>query len=174
VISGIWRLDYFKSTPRVVSAVAGGWSLAAISPFRSGAPLTIAAGSDRNFDGNSTDRADLIGDPFLDPHRPRSQMDRWFNAAAFSSIMQARNSFDGTAGRGILDAPGSKNVDLGIYREFRIAEGKTLLFRTEMTNAFNLVNLSAPGTSAGSTSQLGRITTAGPMRQLQLGMKLRF
>jgi len=67
-----------------------------------------------------------------------------------------------------------KNVDLGIYRECRIAESKTLLFRTEMTNGFNLVNLSNPGTSAGNTSQIGVITTAGPMRQLQLGLKLRF
>jgi hypothetical protein len=155
--------------------VAGGWSLAVINSMRSGTPLTITAGSDRNFDGNSTDRADLIGDPYLDPHRPRSQVvSQWFNPKAFSSQTQARNSFDGTSGRGILDGPGLKNVDLGIYREFRIAEGKTLLFRTEMTNGFNLVNLSNPGTSANNTSQIGVITTAGPMRQLQLGLKLRF
>jgi hypothetical protein len=175
VISGIWRLDYFQSTPKLVRNVAGGWSLAVINSMRSGTPLTITAGSDRNFDGNSTDRADLIGDPYLDPHRPRSQVvSQWFNPKAFSSQTQARNSFDGTSGRGILDGPGLKNVDLGIYREFRIAEGKTLLFRTEMTNGFNLVNLSNPGTSANNTSQIGVITTAGPMRQLQLGLKLRF
>src|SRR5258708_36659247 len=169
VISGIWRLDYFRSTPKLVSAVAGRRSPAATATMRSGAPLTIAAGNDRNFDGNSTDRADLIGDPFLDPNRPRSQVvDKWFNAAAFSGVTQARNRFYGTSGRGILDAPGSKNVDMGIYREFRVTEGKTVMFRTEMTNALNLVNLAAPGSSAGNSSTIARITTAGPMRQLQL------
>ena len=43
-----------------------------------------------------------------------------------------------------------------------------------MTNAFNLVNPSNPGTSAGNTSQFGVITTAGPMRQLQIGLRLSF
>ncbi|MGH9666053.1 MAG: hypothetical protein ACRD9L_16630 [Bryobacteraceae bacterium] len=43
-----------------------------------------------------------------------------------------------------------------------------------MTNSFNLVNLSNPGTNAGNTSTFGHITTAGPMRQLQLGMRLSF
>ena len=38
-----------------------------------------------------------------------------------------------------------KNVDLGIYRDFRITERKSLTFRAEMSNAFNLVNLSNPG-----------------------------
>ena len=67
-----------------------------------------------------------------------------------------------------MDGPGLKNVDMGIYRDFRITEGKTLTFRTEMTNAFNLVNLSNPGTNAGSSSTFGKITTANAMRQVQL------
>src|SRR5258708_36693933 len=54
VISGIWRLDYFHHAPTLVRAAAGGWSLSAIGTMRSGTPLTIAAGSDRNFDGNNT------------------------------------------------------------------------------------------------------------------------
>ncbi|MGI8741422.1 MAG: TonB-dependent receptor domain-containing protein [Bryobacteraceae bacterium] len=175
VASGIWQLDYLNHSPHIVRTVAGGWTLTAINTVRSGGPLTITAGSDRNFDGNNNDRADLIGIPFLDPNRPRNQVvAQWFNTAAFSSVTQAANSFDGTAGRGILDGPGLKNVDMGIYREFRIKEGTTLMFRTEMTNAFNLVNLSNPGTNAGTTSTFGKVTTAAPMRQIQLGLRLRF
>jgi hypothetical protein len=155
--------------------VAGGWSLAAIASLRSGTPLTVTAGNDRNFDGNSTDRADLVGNPFLDPNRPRSQVvSEWFNPAAFSSVTQASNSFDGTAGRGIVDGPGSKNVDMGIYRDFHVTEKNTLMFRMEMTNAFNLVNLSNPQTSASNTTTIGHITTANAMRQVQFGLRLRF
>ncbi|MGH9666054.1 MAG: hypothetical protein ACRD9L_16635, partial [Bryobacteraceae bacterium] len=62
--------------------------------------------------------ADLIGSPFLDPNRPRSQVvSEWFNTSVFFSQTQASNGFDGTVGLGILDGPGLKNVDLGIYRE---------------------------------------------------------
>jgi hypothetical protein len=175
VVSGIWQLNYFRSSPLLVRTIAGGWSVTAISTMRSGTPLTITAGSDRNFNGTNNDRADLIGVPFLDPNRPRNQVvDQWFNPAAFSNVTQAANSFDGTAGRSIIDGPGLKNVDLGIYRDFRIAERKSLTFRAEMSNAFNLVNLSNPGTNAGSSSTFGKISTANAMRQVQLGLRFAF
>jgi hypothetical protein len=46
---------------------------------------------------------------------------------------QAINSFDGTAGRKIIDGPGMKNVDMGVFRAFRIIESKSLQFRAEST-----------------------------------------
>jgi hypothetical protein len=51
---------------------------------------------------------------------------------------------DGTAGRNIIDEPGRKVFDIGIFRDFRMTERLTMQFRGEMTNAFNIVNLSAP------------------------------
>jgi hypothetical protein len=174
-LSGVWDLDYVRRAPLLVRTIAGGWSLAAIASLRSGTPLTITSGTDSNFDGNSNDRADLVGNPFLDPNRPRQQViDQWFNTAAFNKNTQAANSYDGTAGRNIIDGPGSKTIDMTIARSFRITERKSLQFRAEATNAFNIVNLSAPGTNANSTSTFGKITTANPMRQMQLGLKLVF
>src|SRR5205823_10136682 len=118
-----WDLNCFHGSPRLVRVIAAGWSLAAINTVRSGTPLTITAGNDVNFDGNNNDRADLIGNPFLDPNRPRSQVvDQWFNTAAFSRTTQAIHSYDGTAGRNILDGPGLKNVDMTIARSFSITE----------------------------------------------------
>jgi Carboxypeptidase regulatory-like domain/TonB dependent receptor-like, beta-barrel len=175
VISAIWELKYFHGTPRYVRTIIGGWSLSVWASFKSGLPLTVTSGVDSNFDGNSNDRADLIGNPFLDPNRPRSQVvAQWFNIAAFSKTTQAANSFDGTAGRNILDGPGLKNVDMGIFREFRVAESKRLQFRAEATNALNMVNLSAPGTNANSPSTFGIISTAASMRQAQLGLRFTF
>jgi hypothetical protein len=175
VISGIWTLNYFLSKPLLVRSVVRGWTLTAIGTFRSGTPLTITAGSDRNFDGNNTDRADLVGDPFLNPNRPRNEVvAMWFNTAAFSSQTQARNSFDGTAGRGIVDGPGSKNVDMGIYRDFRVTENRILTFRLEMSNAFNMVNLSNPSTGANNSATFGHVNSASPMRLIQLGLRFKF
>ncbi len=175
VFSAVWDLRYFGKAPLPVRLLANGWSLAAISSFRSGTPLTITSGSDSNFDGNSNDRADLVGNPFLDPHRPRSQVvDQWFNIAAFSKTTQAKNSYDGTSGRNIIDGPGLKNVDMTIARTFRVTERFALQFRGEATNAFNIVNLLNPGTNANTASTFGKITTARPMRQAQVGLKLIF
>jgi hypothetical protein len=173
--SGVWLLRYFNHSPKYVRAVAGGWSIAPIVRFISGQALTVTAGADRNFDGLTSERADLIGDPKLDPNRPRNEViDRWFNPAAFTSVTQAINSYVGTAGRGIIDGPGLKNVDLKIAREFRITERKKLQFTGEASNAFNMVNLSNPGTNANASATQGKITTARAMRQVQLGLRLTF
>jgi hypothetical protein len=171
-INGIWRLNYVSKRPGVVRAVAGGWSLSFIASAMSGTPLTITAGSDRNLDGNNNDRANLVGNPSLDSNRPRNELvDKFFNTAAFA---QPANGTTGTAGRSIIDGPGLKNVDMGIFRDFRVMEGKVLQFRGEMSNAFNLVNLSNPSTGQSSTSTFGKISSAGPMRQVQLGMRFTF
>ncbi len=173
VMSGIWNLDYFRNAPPLLRAVGRGWALSAIASMRSGLPFTVTSGSDRNFDGNTNDRADLVGNPFLSPNRPRNEVvEKWLNTAAF---VQNQNGRDGTSGRNILDGPGLKNVDLGIFREFHLTEGKRLQFRAEMTNAFNLVNLNLPDQTWNVTSStFGQIRTARPMRQVQLGLRLSF
>ena len=83
------------------------------------------------------------------------------------------NGTDGTAGRNILDAPGSKNIDLGLFRDFHITERMKLQARGEFTNAFNMVNLSAP-TLTFSSALFGQIRNARDMRQVQLGLRLTF
>ncbi|MGH9767619.1 MAG: carboxypeptidase regulatory-like domain-containing protein, partial [Blastocatellia bacterium] len=171
VLSGIWRGNYFNDWHRAARAILNGWSLSAIVSLRSGRPLTITNGSDANLDGNSSDRANLAGNPLLDHNRPRSEVvAAWFDTAAFAPAVVGT---DGTAGRNIIDGPGLKNVDLGIFRDFSFTERFKLQFRAEATNAFNLVNLNNPTTSRNS-SQFGRITTARTMREMQLGLRLTF
>jgi hypothetical protein len=171
VLSGIWLIDYLNGWNRVVRAIANGWSISAIVTMRSGGPLTITNGSDSNLDGNNNDRANLVGDPVLDPNRPRNEVvAAWFNTAAFALVA---NGQDGTAGRNIIDGPGLKNVDLGIFRDFRLTERFKMQFRAEATNAFNIVNLNNPQTSRTS-AQFGQVRDARNMRQIQLGLRLTF
>ncbi len=174
VMSGSWKLDYFRRTWRPVRIAANGWSLSAISTFRSGFPLTVTAGTDANGDGSSNnDRGSLVYgvSPFLDPNRPRNEtVAAWFNTAAFVRPSQGTV---GNASRGILDGPGMKNVDLGIFRDFRITESKKLTFRAEGKNALNIVNLGNPGLSVGG-STFGVIRSARDMRVVQLGLRLQF
>ncbi|MFB3826000.1 MAG: TonB-dependent receptor domain-containing protein [Bryobacteraceae bacterium] len=171
LMSAIWQLDYFRGTNPAVRAVLGGWSVSSIIRFLSGDPFTVGAGNDINLDGQTNDRADLVGNPYLDPNRPRAQATAmWFNTAAFKA---GALGTDGNSGRNILDSPGIRNVDLGLLRDFRLREGWALQFRAEMTNFFNLVNLSNPQTGIGSAA-FGSILTAGDMRKVQLGLRMTF
>jgi len=53
-------------------------------------------------------------------------------------------------------------------------EEKTLTFRLEMTNAFNLVNPSNLGVGANTSATCGRLSTANAMRLIQMGLRLKF
>src|ERR1039457_3835854 len=91
---------------------------------QSGLPFNITRGSDVNLDGNNTDRVNVVGNPYLDPHRSRSDVSNaWFSTAAFAAPAAGT---DGNLGRNVLDAPGVRNVDLGIFRNFKVRERMTL------------------------------------------------
>src|SRR5205823_9270035 len=109
--SAVWKIDYWRDSASPLSVLARDWTISAIVTLQTGQPLTIGAGQDRNLDGQTNDRADLVGNPALDPNRPRDELiDGWFNAAAFANPAIGTN---GTSGRNILDGPGYRNVDVG-------------------------------------------------------------
>ena len=135
-------------------------------------PLTISSGLDRNYDGVTSDRADIIGDPELDHGRPREELiEQWFDTTAFA---QPAIGTDGSAGRNIVDGPGFRSVDLGLFKDIGLGRGMMVQLRAEATNIFNVVNLSNPGTSLNAPTTFGKIRTAGAMRQIQLGARLSF
>ncbi len=87
---------FSRVTQPRVRALLSDWTISAIVTLQSGTPLTISSGQDRNFDGLTNDRADIIGDPTLDSGRPRDELiEQWFNVAAFA---QPAIGLDGTAG----------------------------------------------------------------------------
>ena len=182
VTSFIWNLDYVSHAHTVIRAIAGGWSVSGIMTLRSGFPFTVTTGKDNNLDGNNNDRANLVGDPYLDPHRSRSAVvAAWFNTAAFASNAAGT---DGNSGRNILEGPGVRNLDLGLFRAFKINERVQLQARAEATNAFNLVSLVLPSTALATTANLnagvlssplfGQVRNAADMRQVQVGLRLKF
>jgi Carboxypeptidase regulatory-like domain len=182
VISGIWNLDYYHGDQGWAKWAANGWKISAIAFMQSGAPFTITTGSDKNADSYSNDRPNLVPgvNPFYSTHRPRTVSSQaWFNTAAFTSNGPGLpggigpGGADGNTPRDFLRAPGYRDVDLGLERDFRIREGMAFAFRADMTNVFNLVSLNAP-TASLSSSIDGHITSAAPNRIIQLGGRLTF
>jgi hypothetical protein len=167
----VWNLDYFGKWNRAARSILNGWQFSAIVTLQSGLPFNVTSGSDINLDGNNNDRPMLLGNPFLDPNRSRSAVTAaWFNTAAFGAPAKG---VDGNTARNLMDRPGSKNVDAGLFRDFHFTERVTLQARGEFTNAFNLVNLNAPNGTLTS-QQFGKITGAGSMRQVQVGLRMTF
>lgn len=180
-VSGMWNLNYFQNSNIVLKAIANGWTISPIVTLNSGAPVEIVTGSNRNFDSQNHNRPDLVPGVkvFLDPHRSRSvSRNAWFNTAAFTANGPGvpggigPGGADGNTPRNYLRAPGYRDVDLGLFRDFGIEHMK-LQIRGEATNAFNLVSLNAPTANLASPIN-GHISSAATPRLIQLGARLTF
>jgi hypothetical protein len=170
-----WELEYYHGGSSVLRSILNGWTISPIVKLRSGLPFTVTNGSvDANLDGNTNDRAQVIGDPHID--NPTAA--QWFNTAAFvQNKVVTGVATNGNSPRNYLDGPGYRVVDLALSRDFKLPGHTVLRFRAEATNAFNMVSLGQPGNSvpSGATSTtFGVIRTANAMRRLQVGVRLTF
>lgn len=168
--------DFYNGGNRILKGILNGWSISPIVKLRSGKPFTVSNGSvDANFDGVATDRARLIGDPYI--ANPTAA--RWFNTAAFAqNPLVTGVPTDGTSPRNFLYGPGYHVVDLALSRDFKIGERYKLRLRGEGTNIFNLVNLGQPNATVpanvATSTTFGTISDGGAMRILQFGARLTF
>ena len=174
IASGMYELPFGKGKPflnesGVASAIFGGWRLTAIATFESGAPFTVNDQTDRaNIGQGPPQRPNCLRDPNLSSGE--QTVDRFFDTSAF--VPAAFGTF-GNCGRNIVIGPGTKLFDLAATRNFRFDESKTLEFRVEAFNLFNTANFDLPNRFA-FTPNFGKIFSAGPSRQIQLGLKFSF
>jgi hypothetical protein len=113
-----------------------------------------------------------VGNPRLDSGRPREEaIEEWFSRAAFA--LPAVGT-DGSGGRNIVEGPGVKNVDFGLFRDIPLGGRAFLQLRLEATNMFNFVNLSNPDTGLNNAATFGRIRSARDMRRVQIGGRVSF
>lgn len=177
VVAMIWQPDYYTGGNFVLRHVTNGWSISPILKLHSGFPFTVSNGADANLDGNNNDRAQLVGDPFsgsCPSGAPVGSAACWFNTAAFARNNPTNGApVDGNSPRNFLNQPAYRDVDLAIFRTFKVSERFNLQFRGEALNVFNMVSLNAPNATVG-TATFGQITSAQTMRQLQLGLRLGF
>jgi hypothetical protein len=156
----------------VTNFVLGGWQLNGFTTFQSGTPLSISANNvtglfnSRGLANNNGTSGKLSGDI-------QGRLLRYFDTSVFSQ--PAAFTFGNTQPSSPdLRAPGLRNWDVSIFKEWRVLERATIQFRTEAFNASNTVRFSAPNTTVTS-NQFGQISTqANSPRQIQFGLKLLF
>ncbi len=171
VTSFLWQLPQTEIGGWFGRKVLSGWQVNGIAQIQSGNPFTVVSGADSNLDGNNNDRPDLIGDPYLSTDRPRDQLiAQYFDPGAFR---RAANGTLGTAGRSLIYGPGSMNWNASFFKDIPIHEAHRLQFRAEFFNFFNQVNFGNPNATL-SSSNVGRILSAGSARVVQFGLKYLF
>jgi hypothetical protein len=167
----VWELPvgrgkkFLSSMNRLEDAVVGGWQLSFTEQARSGQPLNILGGPNNLGNGNGT-RADIIGNPQV----ANPSASQWFNTGAFA--VPSLYTF-GSAGLGIVEAPGVFYVSTSLAKNFHFTERKYLQLRGDVFNIQNRANLASPDTTK-TDSTFGRITDSGDPRFMQLSMKFFF
>jgi hypothetical protein len=185
VVSAVWKPDYFGHANVVVRTLLNGWSISAIVNLHSGKPFSITTGTDDNLDGDTNDRPNILPGQtaHLIPYQRSvltASTEKWFNTSAYCKNGAAGcpagagpSHLDGTVRVNALDAPGYRDVDAAIFRDFTIHGRIKFQFRGEATNVFNMVSLSAPAGTFNSGT-FGTITGASAMRVIQVGGRLLF
>ncbi len=182
----VWKPDYFDAYNRLVRGSLNGWTVTAIWTANSGAPFTVSTGTDNIFTGTgyNNNRPSVIPGKFehvLPNNGSRvAAQNQWFDTSAY--CIAGSNGCPGVGPLNLygnvrpmsLDAPGYRNVDASLFRDFDIHGSMKFNLRGEVSNVFNLTNLGAP-TSTMNSSNFGKVTTSsGNNRIIQVGGRLLF
>lgn len=128
--------------------------------------------------GATSSRATVIGNPNL--ASDQRTLARWFNTEAFLDPSKMTAGQFGNGGRNILIGPGFSEWDVAAIKNFAIMERARLQFRAQAFNvanhpSFTGIDTTARFDSAGKPAQTyGAVTSVGPARTLELGLKLLF
>jgi TonB dependent receptor len=139
------------ATSGVPAALLGGWQFNGLYTAYTGGPFTVtSSAASLNAPGNSQ-----IADQIKGSVETFGNVDRWFDISAYAPVTAARF---GNSGWNQLRGPGMHNVDLSIYRSFKVTESVGVQFRAEMFNISNTPHFANPsGDSNGAN--FGRITS---------------
>ena len=157
-----YRLPFFSNMKGVGGAVLSGWEVSGITRYQSGAYFTITGST-----AIGTRRADYVGGPVL---LASPGPNGWINPAAFAAAPGTRT---GNSGVGNVLGPNLQTWDFSLRKQFSVTERVNVRFQADMFNAFNRANFRSPSTVI-TTAGFGTITTTGPARNIQFGLKLNF
>jgi len=165
-----YRVPLLRNRHGILGTAFGRWEISGVFRKQSGAPLTPTGSAT-----GVTRRSDYIGGDWqlsADQRGPN----KWFNTAAFQTAPATRL---GNAGVGIITGPGLITTDISLRKEFivrRAAKSDSnwrLKFQADAFNLPNHPNFRNPSVTT-SNSDVGTVTSCGPARSLQFGLKFNF
>jgi trimeric autotransporter adhesin len=144
---------------------SGDWTIASGLPFT---PRLLGDIDDVSAGTNGTLRPDLV--PGQSVSLANHSITEWFNTAAFVTPPAGQY---GNARRNSIIGPGSKVFDMAFTKIVPMKESRTLEFRAQATNIFNIPNYSSIDATVNSPT-FGRVTAVGAMRQFTMTARFRF
>jgi hypothetical protein len=168
-IGHIWELPFGHHGNNIMETLAGGWQLNGIFTWDSGTPMTLT--SDPLFCGclNVSPGVTFIGQGNSGFLNSGTQV---LNPAAFAA---APNSL-GTLSRGSFYAPGFRQYDLSLFKNFHVHDRYNVQLRGEAYNLTNSAHFTMPVMNIDSPDFGRQVSTVNGAfgRQINLALRLMF
>lgn len=146
----------------VLSKVAGGWQVNTFFSYASGTLVTVTGSTNplnapnvpTQFADKVKENVEIFGDV-----GPNAQ---YFDVSAYRPVPAGQFRF-GNSGQGDWRGPSAPNVDLSVFRLFRMGQNKTLQIRAEVFNVSNTPHFSNPNANISNVvfAADGTITNLG-------------
>jgi hypothetical protein len=166
-----------------VDAAFGGWRVATTALLYTGFPVTI-------FGNNNNGALNAYGFNRANQYHPmiirnRSVQDWWGTDESADNVANCpangacaygnEASFEfGSAHNGSERAPGYRQVDMSLFKDFHVWREQVLGFRADFFNVFNIASYGNPDNGVNDSS-FGQITSVrSPQRQIQLSLHYSF
>ena len=150
--SGLWELPFGKgkkwANTGLQSKLLGGWQLNGILTGMTGLPFSVTASSTSLNLPGSTQFADQVN-PQVNTIGGTGPNAVWFDTSAFAPVTQVRF---GNSGKNTLRGPGLVNLDLGLFRGFRVTERVQMQIRAEAYNATNTPHWGLPASNISAVT----------------------
>ena len=165
----VWELPWLRDRSGVAGALLGGWQASAQLTLQSGAPFTALNGNDvanvlaGSLVGNAI-RPNINTD--VKTHRMSVEALIAAGGASLFSPLVAGVHRVGDVGRNTLRADGIGNIDVGLVKNTRFADGKNIQVRIEMFNATNTRNFGIPEGRINNPGFLNQWGTDGGSRRI--------
>lgn len=179
-----WEVPFGRNGSGLRRHLLGGWALAPILNFQSGAPFTVFNCAGALTAETPCPRVGVIGDvdrDGLNTDNPDQRVPNRFiyidPANLATTITTPGTVFPpfpaNTIGRNFFRGPGFWNIDVGIHKRFRITDETSVQFRGEFFNVFNNANLFVPNAVDLGTTGVVPAFKSG-RRHIQLALKFLF
>jgi hypothetical protein len=186
-------LANWQALSHLPTRLTGGWEVAGIESSQSGTPFTVTSpypvagfGTDTYY-GVIATRPDMVGKATLNSPSNYNQSLMYFTPAVVqdgTTLGQqvfatpggkatGLQSQPGNLGRNTFFAPFSNDLDFSVIKDTNITESKTLQFRAEFFNIFNLHAFGGPGTTLGVPG-FGLFSGSNSGRIIQFGLRFVF
>ena len=163
------------ATSGASAAILGGWQMNGVFSAYEGRPFTVfASDASLNMPGNAQ-TADQVK-PDVEIFGKIGDAGTYFDTSAFARVTDVRF---GNTGRNILRGPGVVNLDLSLFRTFRLTDKFQLQVRAEAFNVTNTPHFANPDSDANS-SDFGKILSTNEddalsrSRAFRFGVRLNF